>query len=223
MIFVTFQYLFYEIDFENNLFFFSWINVVVNLSGLILDGHHRFAILKHFGLPINFVLAPEPELNVSDKIQLMGAISRLNAVDSKWNAKAHFDVALKSGLPLAIAIAELKAGLSNKYDIDNRVLREGRNYALITQDRKGLESRLVTVEEYAKDNVRELMSNDTFKKEFDFVCKIMEEIKAWNVIYKDTAKINEFFMIRAAMPLVWDNNLNMDMFLAEIKKVKFSL
>jgi len=206
---------------EKNQFFFSWVNVVINLSGLIVDGHHRFAVLQELGLPINFIITPEPELNETNEIKLMGAISRLNAVDSKWNAKSHFDVALKSGLPLAIAIAELKAGLGNKYDIDNRVLREGRIFALITQDKKGLESRLVSVEDYANDNVLELMSKTTFITEFDFVCQIMEEIKAWNVIYKDSAKINEFFMIRAVMPLVWDNMLNMDMFLAEIKKVKF--
>jgi hypothetical protein len=205
-----------------NKFFFSWVNVVINLSGLIVDGHHRFAVLMALGMPINFTITPEPELNVTDEIKLMGAISRLNAVDSKWNAKSHFDVALKSGLPLAIAIAELKAGLSEKYDIDLRILREGRIYALITRDRKGLESRLVNVEDYLNDNVLNEMSSDRFKKEFDFVCRVMEEIKAWNAVYIDSAKINEFFMIRAAMPLVWDNMLNMDMFLEEIKRVKFA-
>jgi len=207
---------------EKNEFFFSWINVVVNLSGIILDGHHRFMVLKALRMPINFVIAPEPELNVDDEIKLLAAISRLNAVDSKWNAKAHFDTALKSGLPVAIAIAELKAGLGAKYAIDKRPLREARIFALITANEKTLEGKLVTVEDYDNENVLELMSSDKFRKEFDFVCKVMEEVKKWNDEFKDTAKVNEGFMIRAIMPFVWDNMLNMDKFLAEIKKVKFA-
>jgi hypothetical protein len=159
----------------------------------------------------------QAEYNEGTLLQKIGAIARRNAVTSKWDSKAHFNVALKLRLPLAIAIQNLKAEYMRKYSTDGRMITPSRIFAILTSDSKWLNSDLVTVEDYGKEELIPVMSTEKFKKEFEFVCKVINYLTEWNCVYEETAKITQFNMIRATMPMIWDNMLNMDKFLAEIE------
>jgi len=206
---------------EAGKFFFSWINVVINQAGIIIDGHHRFTMLKFLGLPVNFIITPEPEFNSTVMVELLGAIARLNAIDSKWNGTAHFNAAVKCGVQLAIEIKKVKVELDEEFGIDGKQITGGRIFTLLTENKKGLQSKLVSVEQYDNDLLIEVLNSAKFKAEIRFVYEIMSEAKKWNVLYKKTAKITGFKVIAAAMPKIWDNEMNMKKFLAAVKKYRF--
>ena len=207
--------------YESGEYFMHVIHVYVNMFGVIIDGHHKLALHKLFNIPVNFTILTQPEFNVGTDIQIMGAIARFNAITSKWDGKAHYNTALKLGLPLAIKIQELKAEYDTKYNLDGRILTPTRIYALLSCDKKRLESSLVSVEDYVNDGLLVNVHTEKFRTEMNFVCTVLKELQEWNVIYEETAKIVPFNMIRAAMPSVWDSELNMEKFMEEVQAVKF--
>ncbi|MBN1117783.1 MAG: hypothetical protein JXA77_11295 [Bacteroidales bacterium] len=208
----------------NNEYFNDELHLFVNEAMEVIDGHHKLALHIYLfengiKLPINFTVLTQAEYNEGTPIQKMGAIARRNAVTSKWDSKAHFNVALKLQLPLAIAIQNLKAeGLC----IDGRMMTAPRIFALLTSDTKRLNSELVSVEEYDRPDLIDVMSTEKFKKEYEFVCNVINELIKWNKDYEETAKIIPFNMIRAIMPMVWENMLNMDKFVGEIQTKRFA-
>lgn len=213
--------------FENDEYFKHIIHVFVNLMGYVIDGHHKLALHKWLAeqgiiVPINFVILTEPEFNEKDEVKLMGAIARYNAITSKWDSKAHFNTALKMGLPLAIEIENIQARCRTEYGVDGRFLSANRIYSLLSHDKKRLESNLVSVEDYVNEDLVEVAKTEEFEKELKFVCSVLKELQEWNRVYELTAKIEPFNMIRAAMPKVWGNMLNMEMFLEEIQGMEFN-
>jgi hypothetical protein len=188
---------------------------------VVIDGHHKLRLHEELNIPVNFTVLTQPEFNDGTDIQIMGAIARFNAITSKWDSKAHYNTALKYGLTLAVKIQELKAEYDQKYELDGRILTPTRIYALLSCDKKRLESNLVAVEDYANDDLLKNVNTVKFRSEMNFVCTVLKELQEWNVIYEETAKILPFNMIRATMPSVWDNELNMEKFMEEIQCVKF--
>ena len=210
--------------YENGEYFEDEIHVTVNKEMEVVDGHHHLENhirLAEDGimLPINFTRTLQKEFNEGTQIQKAGAVARRNAINSKWDSKAHFQTALKFRLPLAVAIQILR---SECICSDTRMITPNRIYALLASDNKRLNSELVTVEDYDNDELIAVMSTDKFKKEFQFVCNVINELIKWNKDYEETAKMLPFNMIRAIMPMVWDNMLNMDKFLAEIETKRFA-
>ncbi len=208
--------------YENDEYFRDEIHLIVNKAMEIIDGHHHWELhkwLKAQGidLPINFTITVEKEFNEGTLLQKIGAIARRNAITSKWDNKAHFDIATKLGLPLAIAIENIKAEFCKKYNTDSRMITPSRIFALLKSDKNWLNSGLVTVEDYGDESLIEVMKTDKFKKEFEFMIKIINYIVEWNKAYLETSKILPFNMIRAIMPMVWDNMLNMDKFLQYVE------
>ena len=197
------------------------VQVTVNKSMVIIDGTHKFMLHKELGIPVNFRFTKVPELNSDDKVTLLGAVARLNAVNSKWNSAAHFNTALKLKLPLALEIEKIQAEYNEEYQLDGRTLSPNRVYSLLAHDKSRLESNMVTVEDYNKRDLIKRVDDPAFKNEMQFVCTILQELQEWNKVYEETAKITTFNMIRAAMPYVWENMLNMEMFVDEVKAVDF--
>lgn len=214
--------------YQNDEYFMKEIHLIVNKAMEIIDGHHHWALHKWLlaqgiELPINFTITIEDEFNEGTLLQKIGAIARRNAVTSKWDNKAHFDIALKLGLPLAIAIQNIKAEYCTKYNTDSRMITPSRIFALLKSDKHWLNSGLVTVEDYDNNSLIEVMKSDKFKKEFEFMIKMINYIIEWNKVYLATSKIIPFNMIRAIMPMVWDNMLNTNKFLNYVDSKEFHL
>ncbi len=212
---------------DNEEYFKDELHVFINMYMEVIDGHHKLKLhkwLQSVGieLPINFTMLTQREYNEGTVIQKMGAIARRNSLTSKWDSKAHFNVAIKLNVRLAIEIQNLKADYMVRFKTDGRMITPSRIYALLTHDNKRLNSDLVTVEDYDKEELIDVMSTDRFIKEFEFVCNVLNELASWNKDYEETAKMTSFHMIRAIMPMVWDNMLNMDRFLEEIKRKRFA-
>jgi hypothetical protein len=210
---------------KENKFFFTWINVVINESGVIVDGHHRFQLLKELGLPVNFIITAEKKFNPEydpKGTKLLSAIATLNAVDSKWNGTHHFNAAVKCGVQLAVEIKMQKALFDNKMDIDRKQVTGGRIFNLIKKNVKGLQSTLVDVTDYEDATLIERLVSDDFKKELEFVYGIMSVAKRFNDANKNKKRITGYKIVAAAMPLVWNNELNMDKFLKAVEIYEFN-
>lgn len=213
--------------FLDGQYFTDEIHVIVNREMETVDGHHHLDAherLFEMGieLPINFTRTLEKAFNEGTQIKKAGGVARRNAINSKWDGMAHFNTALKFGIPLALEIQKLKAEAAYEYGIDKRMMSSSRIFSLLTSDLKRLNSDLVSVEEYDRPDLIAVLSTEKFKKEFGFVCKVINELNKWNEDYSESAKIIPFNMIRAVMPMVWGNMLNMDMFLAEIQTKRFA-
>ncbi len=197
------------------------VQVIINKNRKIIDGTHKHELHRRHVIPINFRFTQIPELNSDDPVILYEAVARINAINSKWNSKAHFNTALKLKLPLALEIEKIQAYYNNEYGLDGRTLSCNRVYSLLTHDKSRLESNMVTVKDYANKELIERVDTPEFKREMHFVCTLLQELQEWNKVYEETAKMTTFHMIRAAMPYVWDNMLNMEMFIDEIRGVEF--
>lgn len=203
---------------ERGEYFTDVIHLFVNLYGVIIDGHHKLEMHKSIKLPINFTVLPQAEFNEGTEIEILGAIARFNAKTSKWDANAHFDTALKCGEPVALEIAKLKAKYDLKYGFKKNLLTAGRIHTLIKEDPTALKSTLKTVEDYCDKSMIVSMSDKKFKKEFDFVCAVLSAVNDWNEVHKQDSFVTPFFVIRAVMPKVWDNELNMEKFYHNMQK-----
>ena len=204
--------------YERGEYFTQVIHLFVNLYGVIIDGHHKLAMHKELNLPINFTVLPQAEFNEGTEIQILGAIARFNAKTSKWDANAHFDTALKCGEPVALAIAKLKAKYDLKHGFKRNLLTAGRIHTLIKEDQTALKSTLKTVEDYCDKSLLNAMSDKKFEKEFEFVCAVLYSVNEWNAVHKKDSFVTPFFVIRAVMPKIWDNELNMEKFYHNMTK-----
>ena len=212
--------------YERGEYFFDIIHVCVNLDLEVVDGLHHLTLhddLKKMGIivPLNFAVLPQKEFNEGTPAQKLSAVARYNAKTSKWDATAHFETAIKCKEKLALEIAKLKAVYEAKYPFKKNLLTPSRIYAMVTEDKKGLSSQSKTVEDYCKSELVKVMSADKFKKEFDFACAVMGKVVAHNKLYEEVAFINPFFVVRNVMPLVWDNEVNMERFYYQLNERGF--
>ena len=197
------------------------LQVIINKHRKVIDGTHKNELHRRHNIPINFRFTQIPELNSTDPVVLYEAVARINAINPKWNSKAHFNTAIKLNLKLALEIEKIQAEYNEKYDLDGRTLSSNRVYSLLAHDKARLESNMVTVKDYANEELIKRINTSKFKREMHFVCTMLHELQGWNKVYEETAKLTTFHMIRAAMPYVWDEMLNMEMFIDEIKSVDF--
>jgi len=209
-------------------YFSDELHLFVNRAMEVIDGHHKLALHKWLltqgiELPINFTILTQAEYNEGTLLQKIGAIARRNSITSKWDNKAHFNVAFKLKVPLAIAIQNIKAEYCTKYNADSRMITPSRIFALLKSNKYWLNSGLVSVEDYDDESLIEIMHSDKFKKEFEFMIKMINNITEWNKVYLATSKIIPFNMIRAIMPMIWDNMLNMDKFMDYVDSKEFHL
>jgi hypothetical protein len=211
----------FETLFANGEYMPEDVQVVINKHRKIIDGTHKHELHRRHNFPVNFRFTQIPELNSDDPVILYEAVSRINAINSKWNSKAHFNTALKLKLPLALEIEKIQAEYNEIYCLDGRTLSSNRVYSLLAHDKARLESNMVTVKDYNNNDLMSRVETPEFKREMHFVCTLLQELQEWNKVYEETAKMTTFNMIRAAMPYVWDNMLNTEMFIDEIKNVEF--
>lgn len=207
-----------------NKFFFTWVNVVINEMGVVVDGHHRLQLLKELGMPVNFIITSEPKFNPTNDpkgTKLLSAIATLNAVDSKWSGAHHFNAAVKCGVQLAVEIKKMKARFDNKSGVDAKQVTGGRIFNLIKKNVKGLQSTLVDVMDYEDATLIEILLSDDFKAELEFVYGIMSVAKRFNDANRNKKRITGYKIVAAAMPLVWKNKLNMDEFLKAVEIYEF--
>ena len=197
------------------------VQLLVNRNRKLIDGTHKNELHRRHTISVNFMFTKVPELNSNDPVILYGAVARYNAVNSKWNSNAHFRTALKLDLPLALEIEKIQAEYNEEYGIDGRTLTSNRIFSLLAHDKARLESNMVTVEDYNNKNLLGVKDTNKFKLEMHFVCTMLQELQEWNKVYEETAKFTTFHMIRAVMPYVWDDMLNMERFMDEVKNVNF--
>jgi len=211
----------FEMLLANGLYMPDEVQVTINKQRQVTDGTHKNELHKRHNIPINFKFTQIPELNSDDPVILYEAVARINAINSKWNSKAHFNTALKLELPLALVIEKIQAKYNEKYNLDGRTLSSNRVYSLLAHDKSRLESNIVTVKDYANNDLVNVHKSPHFKQEMHFVCTLLQELQEWNKVYEETAKLTTFHMIRAAIPYVWDDMLNMERFIDEIQNVNF--
>lgn len=198
------------------------VQLLINKHLQIIDGTHKNELHRRHGIPINFQFTKIPELNSEDPVILYEGVATYNAVNSKWNSKAHFRTALKLKLSLALEIEKIRADYCKEYRISRKHLSANRIYSILSHDKARLESNMVTVKDYAKTDLIGRINDPTFKTEMDFVCNVLKKLEDWNEVYELTAKITPFNMIRATLPFVWENNLNMEEFMDEIEGTEFN-
>lgn len=197
------------------------VQMMVNVHRVIIDGTHKNELHRRHYIPINFYFTQIPALNSTDPVILYEGVANYNAVNSKWNSQAHFRTALKLQLPLALEIEQIQAECQKEYGIDGRTLSPNRVYALLSHDKHRLDSNMVTVKDYNNKDLLGVKDTPKFKREMNFVCTILKELEEWNKVYEETAKFTTFHMVRGVMPFVWDEMINMEIFIDEIQAVEF--
>jgi len=207
-----------------NKFFFTWVNVIINKAGVVIDGHHRLQLLKELGLPINFIVTHEKKFNPKNDpngVKLLSAIAALNAVNSMWTGTQHFNAAVNSDLQLAVQIKLMKARFDVEFNIDRKQITGGRIFNLLKKNVSGLQSTLVDVSDYEDTSLIERLLSDDFEQELRFIYGIMKTAKNFNQENKNRKRITGFKVVAAAMPLVWDKELNMVKFLKAVEIYEF--
>lgn len=165
------------------------IDMEVNRNGRILDGTHRFTMLKQFNDYILFTIDPRPEVNIDDLNELANIQSKKNSISSVWSNNQSYNSALVSGHPCALAIEEIINLGINKYGFSKQFLTPVRvhaiGYGFITKT-KDLKLNRV---DYCDDVLAGIYNSPEFKAVLDSMFKFMKAIY-------DINQIIPFFVLR---------------------------
>jgi hypothetical protein len=187
---------------EENRYYGNMTHTIVNMIFEMCDGTNREEMHKICNIPLNFLVTPEPDFNSPDIKVKLNAMSRINAVNQKWNGTANFKVATKCDAMLAMEIATLKAKFESVYHFKKNLLTPSRIYALLVKDSDGLNGKSREMSVYCDDSLVSKIKEEKFNTEFGFVCAVCD-----NMIKK--SDITPFYVIRAIMPLIWDETVTM--------------
>lgn len=197
---------------ESGKFYARLPQVIINLKGLIVDGHHRKLMLESLGEPIKFIITDEPAFNEGTETEIMIAVSELNGTSSKWNSKAHFDAAVKMEVPLAMRIKHIKTTLDTKYGVKKGMVSPSRIYGVITRELKALESNLKTVGDYQNESILNLSNEKLFIEELEFIYGVIAFAMHWNSKNAGKWFVQPFDVIRRVMPMIWNGDFTKENF-----------
>ena len=206
--------------YESGKYFNQVSYVLINLIGEIIDGTHRHAMHEALGIPVNIMVTDQEEFNSEDEAVKLLAIATYNAKDSKWQPSAHFNAAYLFESPLALRIYDIKSEYENTYKFKKNLLTPSRIYAVLTHDRIGLAGKGQDVSAYCNSSLVPEINSDRFNKEFSFICAIMNLVIDRNK--ELNSDINPFFVIRVILPMIWDNELNMEKFYSRLVKYQYN-
>lgn len=164
-------------------------DLMSNLDGYILDGTHRYTMLKQFNDYIIFTINPSPEVNIDDLNELANILSKNNSISPVWTKSQSYYSALASGHPCALAIEEIINLGINKYGFSKQFLTPVRvhaiGYGFITKT-KDLKLNRV---DYCDDVLAGIYNSLEFKAVLDSMFKFMKAIY-------DNNQIIPFFVLR---------------------------
>jgi len=204
--------------YESGNFFMDICHVLINLSDEVCDGHHKLVMAEAIGIPINFQITAQPQFNSPNLSDKLNAISKYNAMSSKWDGRANFDSAVQTKEPLALAILKLQGEINIKYGINPKMLTASRIVAIITKCENGLAGKSLERESYCNKETLKLMQTDNFDSEMEFVCNVIKYVLSHN---EKNPEITPFHVIRNIMPNVWNNVANMKWFYHNMVKMGF--
>lgn len=111
-------------------------NVLVNQFGFLLDGNHTFEALRILGMPIAYEVYPTEYGNTTDRKILLGIVSEINSVDSRWSKVEMFKTAYMAGFPLAKVLQSEVLDINNSLKVfeKKKSVKPTWVYALLKRD-----------------------------------------------------------------------------------------
>ena len=200
---------------ERDEFYFDVCHVLVNLKKKAIDGNNRFTALMELGLPVNFEITAQPQFNVDNDSEILNNVSDYNSHNPSWGQKDAYTSALAFDEPAAVAIDSLKTWIENDHGIENTMFTPSRLIALATRYSAGLAGKAQVRRSYCNSDTANILSSPEFKKELDFILKVLKFVQVNN------NTIREWFVIRNLMPMVWKKELSHRIVLSNMKKRGF--
>lgn len=204
--------------YEEGNFYEDICHVLINLSDELCDGHHKLTMAEAIGIPVNFQITAQPQFNSPNLSDKLNAISKYNAMSSKWDGRANFDSAVQTKEPLALAILKMQGELNIKYGINPKMLTASRIVAIIKCNEIGLAGKSLEREAYCSKETLKVMQIEKFKTEMEFVCNVIKYVLSHN---ERNPEITPFYVIRNIMPNVWNSVANMKWFYHNMVKMGF--
>lgn len=174
-------------------------HVKVNLKGEIIDGNHRYIALKELGLPVNFVIIPEPAYNQDNPSLVLNEVSASNNVATQWHGNGAFLSALKAGEKFAIAIDKLRNENKELGLTPSRVA-----ILVLKGDKASLHGKNQDRQIYCNDEAAKYMESTEFTHEFDFIARVMSFVETRD--NTSVVKVKAWRFIKELMPLIWNND-----------------
>lgn len=197
-------------------FHFELSPIIVNKRGEIIDGNSRFVAMKRIGLPVYFRVVFEDKYNGEDG-QTAIIMAQYNKANSTWGAKQQFRTAIKCGNPLAILLADYRAGAVAKLcGLKESEISPNLLMTMLARNPKKTHSTKRNFTEYYNPMFYEYAKTEQFKKEFAYICNVMAILKESSV---DTNRV-----IEQVLALMWGNDeFNAPRFLYNLQYLDFNL
>lgn len=150
---------------------------LVNKKGKKIDGHHRSAAVEREGLPVYFMITDSSEFNGTSQDKILNNIARINSsINPTWSKEDHFKSALKSGLPLATKLEEIKEELSEECNIPSKNISTNDLYGILKADISSYGKKITRAELQDASLVKEV-ETPRFREDVIFYARLMMYFK----------------------------------------------
>lgn len=180
---------------ENGSFFTNVHNVIVNLSGVMIDGHHREEALAQSGRYVNFYVTAERRFNEGTLSQISNAVSELNSVNSRWSSLEPFKSAFINEEPCASSLDKIREEFCSKLGVKRTSLTPSRILSLVRCFSDGFTQKTFKREDYCDTAKVKIIESDEFRSILNSVCEIMMfsrvngKSREWDIILEIAKKI----------------------------------
>lgn len=93
--------------------------IFVNMSMRIIEGHHRFQVLKANKLPIRYIILKDAKFNVTNKNEIVETLHSINSTNSSWSIGDLYKAALRIQAPVAVLLNSLIDKYENTFKVND--------------------------------------------------------------------------------------------------------
>lgn len=182
--------------------------ILVNRKGIALDGNNRIEAARRTNTYVLFCVMTEAKYNGS-KSETISVVTQFNACNPTWTAVQQYKTALEEGCELAHIIEDLRAdfvaGSNGTFKTTDITVSQ----MMTVVERSSIKTHSLkrNFSEYYNQDYLTYAKTSQFKKEFDFVCRIIQYFKV------GALSTNTNAILKQVLYVMWtDNKFNMDIF-----------
>lgn len=201
----------------NGTFYQEMSVIMVNLSGISIDGRNRIEACRRTNSYVIFRVLFGEIYNTKDKLKLLVVVATYNATNPIWTAKELFDCAVIIKNPLAILLSELRAEfIANNIRLSEGDISVNQMMTLVARNKFKTHSTKTSLDAYLNADYLKYAKTSQFKDEFGFVCEIIGYFKDSPI---DACRVLEQLLF-----LMWDDDkFNKNNFLLNLRIKGFKI